>query len=148
MTTTAASGDQGRPPSDRVAASSPEVAVRRTARQRPLLPTRQRRLRGGFPPDHPYVRRYWVAAIGQGAVAELLRLMRAAKDETPLPLPVWLPTLLRADLVRVEQGIMVVGDLVPAVPTALQRRFPPGLREEHRRLYGEVRRPPRQVRNA
>ncbi|HLU53261.1 MAG TPA: hypothetical protein VK011_06705 [Acidimicrobiia bacterium] len=88
------------------------------------------------------MRRYWVAAIGRGAVAELLRLMRAARDERPQPLPVWLPTLLRADLVRVEDGAMIVGDRVPLVPTALQRRFPPGLREEHRRLYGrrDVRR--------
>ncbi|MFO7292944.1 MAG: hypothetical protein FWJ92_12140 [Actinomycetes bacterium] len=122
--------------------------MRRTARRRPLLPTRQRRLSQGFAPDHPYVRRYWVAAIGQGAVAELLRLMRAARDETPLPLPIWLPTLLRADLVRVEEGVMVVGDRVPLVPAALQRRFSPGLREEHRRLYGmRGRRPAGSVRS-
>lgn len=139
--TAAASEDHARPPSERIAASASEVAVRPTALPRPELPTRLESQEHGFSPNDPYVRRYWVAAIGQGAVAELLRIIRAAADERPILLPVWLPVLLRSDLVRVEQGEIVVGDLVPAVPERLQRRFPPGLRDEHRRRHGARRRP-------
>lgn len=139
--TTAASGDHARPPSERKAASAPEAAVRPTARNRPELPTRLEQVREGFLPNDPYVRRYWVAAIGRGAVTELLRLIRAAADERPMPLPTWLPALLRSDLVRVEKGTLVIADRVPLVPVALQRRFPPGLREEHRRRYGTKHRP-------
>jgi hypothetical protein len=88
---------------------------------------------GGFSPDDPYVRRYWVAAIGPVAVGELLRLIQAGRSQRRLPLPRTLPQLLRADLIRVEDGTLVVADRVPEVPALLQRRFPPGLREEHRR---------------
>jgi hypothetical protein len=95
----------------------------------------------GYRPDDPYVRRYWVAAIGPGAVAELLRLIRAGATGRRLPLPRWLPILLRSDLVQVEEGTLVVSDRVPPVPPALQRRFPPGLREEHRRAHQSASRP-------
>lgn len=139
--TTAASGDHARPPSERNAASASEATVRPTVRSRPVLPTRLERVERGFAPDDPYIRRYWVAAIGRGAVTELLRLMRAAAEERCIPLPIWLPVLLRSDLVRVEEGVLIVCDRIPTVPTSLQRRFPPGLREEHRRLHGAARRP-------
>jgi hypothetical protein len=95
----------------------------------------------GYTPDDPYVRRYWVAAIGPGAVAELLRLIRAGATGRPLPLPRWLPVLLRSDLVQVTEGTLVVPDRVPPVPPSLQRRFPPGLREEHRRAHQVPSRP-------
>lgn len=95
----------------------------------------------GYPPDDPYVRRYWVAAIGPGAVAELLRLIRAGATGRRLPLPRWLPILLRSDLVHVEEGTLVVADRVPPVPPSLQRRFPPGLRDEHRRVHQISSRP-------
>ena len=87
----------------------------------------------GFAPHDPYVRRFWIAAVGPGAVADLLRLVRAGADRGSLPLPRWLPILLRAELVRVDGGELVVGSLVAPVPEAFARRFPPGLREEHRR---------------
>lgn len=60
-----------------------------------------------------------------------------------MPLPTWLPVLLRSDLLRIEDGVMHVADRVPMVPVPLQRRFPPGLREEHRRLHGGTSRPRR-----
>jgi hypothetical protein len=139
--TTAASGDtNARPPSEQ-AASPSEATVRRTARVRPLLPVRVIEEGSGYPPDDPYVRRYWVAAIGPGAVAELLRLIRAGATGRRLPLPRWLPVLLRSDLVQVEEGTLVVSDRVPPVPPSLQRRFPPGLREEHRRAHQVSSRP-------
>lgn len=139
--TTAASGDtNARPPSEQ-AASPPEATVRPTARTRPLLPVRLTEDQTGYSPDDPYVRRYWVAAIGPGAVAELLRLIRAGATGRLLPLPRWLPVLLRSDLVQVEEGTLVVSDRVPPVPPSLQRRFPPGLREEHRRAHQVSGRP-------
>jgi hypothetical protein len=138
MTTATSGGARARPPVH--VPSTPEVSVRPTVRVRPLLPVRVETTAGGFRPDHPYVRRFWVAAIGAGAVAELLRLIRA--DGSSLPLPRWLPILLRSDLVRVDNGELVVASLVPAVPPSLTRRFPPGLREQHRRAL-EPRRPRR-----
>ncbi|HLT95833.1 MAG TPA: hypothetical protein VK070_03505 [Acidimicrobiia bacterium] len=139
--TTAASGDHVRPPSERYVASAPGAAVRPTARQRPLLPTRLVEVDNGFRPDDPYVRRFWVAALGQGAVGELLRVVRAGADGAWIPLPIWLPQLLRADLVWVVEGTLVTRNRIPPVPVALQRRFPPSLRDEHRRRYRERRRP-------
>lgn len=121
------------------AASNSEVPVRPTARVRPLMPVRLQAVGTGFSPDDPYVRRFWVAALGPGPVAELLRLIRAGAEQSDVPIPVWLPTLLRADLVRVEHGELLVLALVPAVPPSFTRRFPPGLREEHRRLLLRLR---------
>lgn len=141
--TTAASGDtNARPPVEQEkAASAPGAVVRPTARLRPLLPVRVEQTEKGIAPDDPYVRRYWVAAIGPGAVTELLRLIRAGANDESVLLPRWLPLLLRTDLVRVERGHLVVGDRLPLVPAGLQRRFPPGLREEHRRRYEIKSRP-------
>lgn len=141
--TTAASGDtNARPPVEQQSAAfAPGAAVRPTARVRPLLPVRIEPADSGVQPDDPYVRRYWVAAIGPSAVTELLRLVRAGAEQEWVPLPRWLPLLLRCDLVRIEGGTMVVPNRLPRVPTTLQRRFPPGLREEHRRAYEERRRP-------
>lgn len=97
----------------------------------------------GFEPGDPYVRRYWVAAIGAGAVAELMRLVKAAEAGEWLPLPRWLPVLMRNDLVKIVHGQMVVASLIPIVPPILRRRFPPGLVEEHRRRYLVTSRPRR-----
>jgi hypothetical protein len=136
---TATASGKARPPVVEQAASAPE-AVRPTARIRPPLPVTLARADSGYLPGDPYVRRFWVAVLGPGAVTELLRLIRAGREGREEPLPQWLPSLLRSELVRVEGGRMIVADLVPPVPAALLRRLPPGLREEHRRLY-ERRRP-------
>ncbi len=137
--TTAGSGEtNARPPVG--AASSPESAVRPTARVRPLLPVRTEPSTEGFSPTDPYVRRFWVAAIGAGAVAELLRLIRVGIDGRSAPLPHWLPILIRSELVKVERDHLVVPGRLPPVPRALSRRFPPGLRDQHRRAL-KARRP-------
>lgn len=132
MTTVTSEGAGARPPVS--AASVSEVAVRPTALVRPELAVRTQIVAAGFKPGDGYVRRYWVAAIGAGAVAELLRLIRAGEEGTTVPLPCWLSILMRSDLVRVEHGEIVVVSRVPPVPVAFTRRFPPGLREEHRRV--------------
>jgi hypothetical protein len=110
-------------------------------RTRPLLAVRTEEQPSGFSPEDPYVRRYWVAAIGAGAVADLLRLIRAGRDADCVPLPRWLPVLMSADLVRVDEGNLVVPDRLPEVPARYRRRFSPGLREQHRRLIETSRKP-------
>lgn len=131
MTTATSGGGPARPPVS--VPSTPEVTVRPTARVRPVLPVRLEEVEWGFPPEHPYVRRFWVAAIGAGAVSELLRLVKAGENGASLPLPHWLPVLLRSDLLRVEDGRMIVASRVPIVPGRLARRFSPSLAEQHRR---------------
>lgn len=106
-----------------------------------MLPVRLEETDDGLAPEDPYVRRYWVAAIGAGAVAELLRLIRAGAEERWMPLPHWLPVLLHCELVRIEEGAIVLKELIPPVPPEWQRRFPPGLREEHRRAHQVRKRP-------
>ena len=140
--TTAASGDTNARPPAKHADYAPEAAVRRTARVRPLLPVATHPARDGFNPDDPYVRRYWVAAIGPSAVAELLRLVQAGRDGACVPLPRWLPVLIRNNLVEVRRGTLVVVNLIPPVPPPLTRRFPPGLREQHRRVLAAARNRP------
>ena len=85
----------------------------------------------GFEPSDPYVLRFWVAAIGPSAVAELLRLVRAAGKGEDVRLPRHLPHLLKAGLVEVEDGALVVASRLPVVPLELRWRFAPPLAEEH-----------------
>ena len=61
--------------------------VRATARQRAIITPLPWETTNSdiitYPLDHPYIRRYWTATIGPGAVADLLRYAnycRAAKD--------------------------------------------------------------------
>ncbi len=74
-----------------------------------------------------------MAAIGSSAVAELLRLVRAAEKGEGVRLPRTLPVLLRAGLVMTETSGLIVFDRVPAVPVELRWRFPPSLGGEHSR---------------
>ncbi len=85
----------------------------------------------GYPVHHPYVRRYWTAAIGPGAVADLLRMAAAARDGNRLRRPLHLPTLLTEGLVRARAGRLLVRPTVPPLPARHARRLPPALRAEH-----------------
>jgi hypothetical protein len=78
----------------------------------------------GYPPHHQYVRRYWVAVLGAGAVADLLRLMRAAERSQTVRRPTNTPALARAGLVVEEGGALWVRSLVPPLPEGLLRRLP------------------------
>lgn len=115
------------------AVSTGSASVRATARVRPYVPVELVSSEGEFPASHPYVRRFWVAALGSGAIAELLRLVRAAEKGEEVRLPRYLPQLLRADLVSVTSSAIRVGDRVPVVPPELRWRFPPSLAGEHTR---------------
>ncbi|MBT8165776.1 MAG: hypothetical protein KJO97_09530 [Acidimicrobiia bacterium] len=84
----------------------------------------------GYRADHEYVRRYWTAAIGAGAVADLLRLMQAAKRHKSIRRPVNTPALVRLGLVVGQANHLWVRSTVPPVPNELLRRLTPALRHE------------------
>jgi hypothetical protein len=88
----------------------------------------------GYQPDHPYVRRYWTAVLGPGAVADLLRLITAARRGFPIRQPLHLAELARAELVRFVEGRVWVRDTVPPLSACQVRRLPPVLRGEHQRI--------------
>jgi hypothetical protein len=92
----------------------------------------------GFEPSDPYVRRFWVAAIGPSAVAELLRVIRAAERGEDVRLPRSLPMLLRAGLAQVLDGRLVVQARLPEVPLELRWRFTPALSAEHGRWMARI----------
>jgi hypothetical protein len=105
-------------------------ALRRTAQSREeiaptLIPSSE-----GFAATHPYVRRYWVAAIGPGAVADLLRLAAAAQSGRSLRTPTHLATLLREGLVVRDGSGIGVRTLIPPLPRNLVSRLTPRLRSE------------------
>ena len=133
MRTEAPVSGQNRPPNE-TAMGHTGASVRPTARVRPVVPVRLSTSEGRFHPSDPYVRRFWVAAIGPSAVAELLRLVRAAGKGEDVRLPRHLPILIRAGLATGKDGSIVVDARFPEVPIELRWRFPPSLAAEHSRL--------------
>lgn len=121
---------QNRPPIDS-AVGHAGAPLRPTARIRPTVPVRQIPGESGVEPSDPYVRKFWVAALGPGAVAELLRLVSAAGKGEEVRLPRYLPHLLRAGLVSIVDGTLAVKSLIPKVPAEMRWRFPPDLAAEH-----------------
>ncbi|MDH3539084.1 MAG: hypothetical protein OEP52_03730 [Acidimicrobiia bacterium] len=91
----------------------------------------------GYPPDHEYVRRYWTAAIGAGAVADLLRVMQAARSQRSIRRPVNTPMLARSGLIVGGGTDLYVRSTVPPLPRELLRRLPPALRQELARLQAD-----------
>ncbi len=69
--------------------------------------------------------------MGPGAVADLLRLITAARRGAPIPQPLNLAELARAGLVRFEPGRIWVRETVPPLSPGHVRRLPPALRGEH-----------------
>ncbi len=72
--------------------------------------------------------------LGPGAVADLMRLVAAARRDQVLPRPVHLSSLVREGLVRIEAGRLWVRPTVPPLSAAQVRRLSPALRVEHHRL--------------
>ena len=123
-----------RPPVAITAAPAPGGAGRRSVWRRPsLVPRLWKDEQIGFPAQHPYVRRFWIAALGPGAVADLLRLMAAATKERPLPYPEYLHVLVRAGLVTPSLGTLWVRPSVPPLDEAQLRLLAPAVRSAHSR---------------
>lgn len=116
------------------AASSPDRAssTRATVNVRPLIKPEMWPDESaiGYSPDDPYVRRYWSAAIGPGAVADLLRLMVSASKKQSVRRPKYLSDLAREGLVLIFDDRVWVRCRIPPLPTRHIRRLHPSLREE------------------
>ena len=105
--------------------------MRPTAHIRPVVPVRLISTDTGMEASDPYVRRFWVAALGPGAIAELLRLVSAAGKGEEVRLPRHLPQLMRAGLVKVVDGNLAVVERIPPVPPEMRWRFPPDVAAQH-----------------
>lgn len=138
MRTGPSADSQGFRPPNPHAVSSTEGLVRPTARVRPSVSVTLRDESGAVSVYDPYVRRFWVAAIGPGAVAELLRLARAAEKGEQVRLPRFLPILLRTGLATASSSGLIVSRTIPLVPKEMTWRFPPSLQADHSRWVAEL----------
>jgi hypothetical protein len=89
---------------------------------------------GGVAPDDPYVRRVWVAALGAGAVADLLRLVAGARVGRALKRPLYLHVLVAERLVWWEDGTLCVPATIPRLGHDATRRLRPSSRMAVRRV--------------
>ncbi len=113
---------------------SEDPNIRQTARTRGYLrPVPNPMDTAGYAMTHAYVRRYWVAALGPGAVADLLRLAAAAQSGRSLRRPVHLSSLLAEGLISHADGTVFVPQTVPPVPHHLLMNLPPAMRASHAR---------------
>ena len=125
-----------RPPIPVPGAAGRSPLVRPTVNRRPIVRPLLWAAPGGFPAHHEYVRRYWTAAIGASSVADLLRLMSAAKRRKPIKRPVNLATLARVGLVVEKGDRLFVRSTVPPVPEELWPRLTPRLMRELNAIGG------------
>lgn len=119
------------PPVGRATPSA--AATRPPGRRPPVRPHLLRLTHAGFEPDDPYVRRWWTCVLGPTAVADLLRLVRAADAGTTIPRPVGLTRLVAAGLVLRHGSAVVIPLPVPPVGDRDLGRIPHHLRAAHRR---------------
>jgi hypothetical protein len=126
-----------RPPSASAAAGSPGTAPRPSVAERPLIEVViDPDWPGTLPADDPAVRRFWLPVLGVAALTDLLRLVQAARSQRKIRRPVLLAVLVTHGLIRVEEGKVYVGELIPVPSLPLQRRLAPSLRSElARRLH-------------
>lgn len=140
MSSAVPGGSDARPPVASDAAPPPGTAVRPSAhRRRPLIPLLLPEESPGFAAHHAYVRRYWTAVMGPSAVADLLRLITAARRRRPVLRPLSLHLLAQEGLIRHAGGRVWVRPSVPPLGDAQLRRLPPRLRAEHRFVVRRLR---------
>ncbi len=84
-----------------------------------------------FEPSDPYVRMYWTAALGPSAVAELLRVICAAKRSWSIPHPLFLPVLCEEGLVHYVERTVWVREQVPPLGRRQLARLSPHLQRRH-----------------
>ena len=116
------------PPSDMVPGADlvPTIRIRESIQAKTIAGPPD-----GMRADSVYIRRFWVAAIGPGAVSDLLRCIRAAKTKRALLHPLYLHVLVQTGLAAYDGNTVTVPNPVPLVPPHLVRRLPPRLRREH-----------------
>ena len=139
QTTTAPGDTTTSQPSSVVVPAPPPGAVagpiRATARQRAIIRPLPWDWGGeedvSYATAHPYVRLYWTATIGPGAVADLLRLATAALRGRSLRRPTHLHVLVRVGLVHTHDGHIFVRTRVPPLNKIQVRLLPPDLRRRH-----------------
>ena len=124
-----------RPPVATDIAPSPGAAGRVSSQRRIRIAPRfwPDRLEGGVDPAHLYVRTYWTAALGQSVVADLLRVISAARRRSTIPHPLFLPVLCREGLVHYADRTVWVRDRVPPLDRRHLARLSPVLRQRHQR---------------
>ena len=89
--------------------------------------------RQGFSPGHEYVRLFWAAALGKGAIRDLLDLFLAGLRRRRVCEPFYLAVLASAGLVQVTDGHIRMPSRVPPLPSSMVNRLAPHLRLDHRR---------------
>ena len=85
----------------------------------------------GYPAASRYVRTFWTAALGPGAVADLLRLATAAARGRSLRRPLGLSRLCEAGLAREVNGHLEVRTVIPPVGGPVLRSLHPAVRRLH-----------------
>jgi hypothetical protein len=88
----------------------------------------------GHDPDDPAVRRFWTAAIGPGAVTDLLRLVAAARTGRRVREPLHLSSLASEGLCIRSGPVVAVRRRIPSLGRHHLARLSPALRAEYRRL--------------
>ena len=122
-----------RPPVATDIAPSPGAAARIPGQQRYRIAPRlwPHRLSAGIDPDHPYVRTYWTAVLGPSVVADLLRVISAARCSSTIPHPLFLSVLCWEGLVHYSSRSVWVRDLVPPLDRRHLARLAPSLKQRH-----------------
>ena len=85
----------------------------------------------GYPATSHYVRTFWTAALGPGAVADLLRLATAASRGRSLRRPLSLSRLCAAGLAREHDGRLEVRTVIPPLTPTQVKSLHPSIRRLH-----------------
>ena len=106
--------------------------MRRTVWPRPVISPRVWAPSGsGYPVASPYVRTFWTAVLGPGAVADLLRLATAASRGRSLRRPAGLSQLSVAGLARELDGQIEIRTVIPPLTTSQLVALPASIRRLH-----------------
>ena len=85
----------------------------------------------GYPVASPYVRTFWTAVLGPGAVADLLRLATAASRGRSLRRPTGLSQLSVVGLAREVDGHIEIRTVIPPLTTSQLLGLPASIRRLH-----------------
>lgn len=121
-----------RPPVTAPSVRAPWAAASPTVRSRPLIrPVALPGPPNGHSPDDHVIRRFWVSAIGAGAVEDLLRLITAARRGKRIKNPKFITTLIHEGLAATDGSTVVVRQLIPPLGPKQRTRLSPTMRKEY-----------------